>query len=170
MIFIRAFIDAPLLSNRIRVCCALIRPKRKRQIVIWRLVEWDHVMVSERMPPLCKGGRGDWAVSTEQWYNPMRKSTMSLYEFALDFMILNFLPHNPSAPVRTLGHLISGPRAAWRRLASETRLRALPLHKGGHVLRNRNMVPFNGTFRFISLPYSGAKETVTSVVNIFRRK
>ena len=33
--------------------------------------------------------------------------------------------------IRCAEHHISGPRAAWRRLASETRLRALPLHKGG---------------------------------------
>ena len=36
---------------------------------------------------------------------------MSLYEFTLDFIILNCLPPNPSAPVCALGHL--------------------PLHKGG---------------------------------------
>ena len=49
----------------------------------------------------------------------------------------------PPPQCALLKHLISGPRAAWRRLASETRLRALPLHKGGMRRCRASAINFN---------------------------
>ena len=83
-------------------------------------------------PPCVKGGRGDWAVGTKT----MAQSNAERYNVTVRIRIgfhRNELPTAQSLRPQCAhwGHLISGPRAAWRRLASETRLRALPLHKGG---------------------------------------